>query len=233
MVTTELDGQVLVVRLDDGKANALTAAAITEIVAAVDRAENDDAIRAMAVIGRPGRFSGGFDLAVMRGPDIKAISDLVSDGGELVRRLYGASVPVVGGCTGHAVAGGALMLLGCDLRVGADLDCKIGLNEVAIGMVLPEWAFTIAEQRLDRSALQGAVVAAQLTGPAGAVRAGYLDEVVDASDLEAVTLSRAAALAQLHPVAYRMTLERLRGPVLETMAGQIAADRARVADISV
>ncbi len=61
MVTTEVSGPVLVVRVDDGKANALTRQAIAEIISAVDRAEADDGIRAMAVLGRPGRFSGGFD----------------------------------------------------------------------------------------------------------------------------------------------------------------------------
>lgn len=226
MVTTEVSGPVLVVRVDDGKANALTRQAIGEIIAAVERAESDDGIRAIALLGRPGRFSGGFDLSVMRGGDIGAISALVSDGGDLVRRLYGASVPVVAGCTGHAVAAGALVLLGCDVRIGADVECKIGLNEVAIGMVLPEWAFTIAEARLDRSAMQGAVVAAQLTGPAGAVRAGYLDEVVPADELEAATLARAASLAELHPVAYRLTLRRLRAGVLDTLAAQVEADRS-------
>ena len=56
-----------------------------------------------------------------------------------------------------ALAAGALMLLGCDLRVGADIDCKIGLNEVAIGMVLPAWALTSANDRLSRRHIQLAV----------------------------------------------------------------------------
>ncbi len=65
-----------------------------------------------------------------------------------MRLLYGCGVPVVAACTGSAVAAGALMLLGCDVRVGADVPAKIGLNEVAIKMVLPDWAFTIAADRL-------------------------------------------------------------------------------------
>ena len=52
----------------------------------------------------------------------------------MVRRAYGASVPVVAACTGHAVAAGALLLLGCDQRVGPDAPVKIGLNEVAIAL---------------------------------------------------------------------------------------------------
>ncbi len=225
-ITVERHGSVLLARLDDGKANALSAASIAELIGAVDRAEADDTIGALAVVGRPGRFCAGFDLTVMRGTDRQAVVSLVSDGGELIRRLYGASVPVVAGCTGHALAAGALILLGCDLRLGADVDCKIGLNEVAIGMVLPDWAFTMAVERLDRSALQGAVAAAQVTGPAGAVRAGYLDEVVAADDLERLTLERATELAGFDARAYGRTIERLRGDTVRRLAREIAEDRS-------
>ena len=57
---------------------------------------------------------------------------LVADGGDLVRTFYGCGVPVVAACTGHALAAGALMLLGFDLRIGAEVPAKFGLNEVAI-----------------------------------------------------------------------------------------------------
>ena len=218
--------RVLVVRLDDGKANALSRVSIATIIDAVGEAEADPSVGALAILGRPGgTFCAGFDLGVMRGGDLGPIVDLVSDGGELVAALYGSGVPVIAGCGGHAVAAGALILLGCDLRIGADVPCKIGLNEVAIGMVLPDWAFTIAEARLDRSALQAAVATAQLTGPAGAVRAGYLDEVVPAEDVEDAVLARAAELATLHPAAYARTAQRLRADVVATMRAQVAADR--------
>ena len=85
MVTTEVSGPVLVVRVDDGKANALTRQAIGEIIAAVERAESDDGIRAIALLGRPGRFSGGFNHSVMPAGDIWAISALLIDSGDVHR----------------------------------------------------------------------------------------------------------------------------------------------------
>ncbi len=174
--TERRDGGVLVCHIDDGKANALSKDIIAGVIAAVDEAEADDSITALVLHGREGKFSAGFDLTVMRSGDLAAMSDLVSDGGELVRRLYGAGVPVVAACTGHALAAGALVLLGCDVRVGADIDCKIGLNEVAIGMVLPDWAFTIAIARLSNRHLQRSVATARITDAATAVDIGYLDK---------------------------------------------------------
>ena len=43
-------------------------------------------------------------------------------------------------CTGHAIAAGALLLLGADIRIGARGDFRIGLIETQLGMVLPRWA---------------------------------------------------------------------------------------------
>ena len=225
-LTVERSDAVMILHLDDGKANALSFEMLDRMMAALDEAERDDDIRAVVVNGRPGKFSGGFDLGVMMSSDFSEIVKLVARGGELVHRLYGISVPVVAACTGHALAAGALILLGCDVRVGADIDAKIGLPEVAIKMVLPDWAFTITEARLSKRHMQRAVVNARITGPADAVDIGYLDEVVPLDQV----LDRAVAIATelaatLDPSAYERTVHNFRGDTLDTMANQVAADR--------
>jgi len=226
-VTTERRDGVLIVHLDDGKANALSFDMIGALDAALDEAEGDDDIRAMVLHGRPGKFSAGFDLGVMFGDDISAIICLVADGGALVRRMYGSSVPVVAASTGHALAAGALLLLGCDVRVAGDVEAKVGLNEVAIKMVLPDWALTIATDRLSKRHLQRALANARLSTPRDAIDVGFIDEVVP----EGEELDRAAAVAgelasTLDPSAYARTVRALRGPVLDLMAEQVASDRS-------
>lgn len=225
-VSLERRDSVLVVHLDDGKANALSSSMIGAIGAALDQAEADDSIGAVVLHGREGKFCAGFDLSVMRGGDISAMANLVCDGGELVSRLYGSSIPVVAACTGHALAAGALLLLGCDVRIGADVDCKIGLNEVAIGMVLPDWAFNIAIERLSRRHLQLAVATARITDARGAVDVGYLDEVAPVDAVLDTAVARATELATLNGRAYAGTVRALRGELLAEMATQIASDRA-------
>ena len=225
-VSVERRDSVLVVHLDDGKANALSSSMIGAIGAALDQAESDDSIGAVVLHGREGKFCAGFDLSVMRGGDISAMANLVCDGGELVSRLYGSSIPVVAACTGHALAAGALLLLGCDVRIGADVDCKIGLNEVAIGMVLPDWAFNIAIERLSRRHLQLAVATARITDARGAVDVGYLDEVAPVDAVLETAVARATELATLNGRAYAGTVRALRGELIAEMATQIASDRA-------
>jgi len=226
-VTTERRDGVLIIHLDDGKANALSFDIIESIGTALDEAEGDAEIGAVVLHGRPGRFSGGFDLGVMMGDDLSAIIGLVADGGALVHRLYGSPVPVVAACTGHAIAAGALVLLGCDVRVGADVEAKVGLNEVAIKMVLPEWAFTISRERLSKRHAQRALANARLTTPRDAIDVGFVDEVVPADEVLDRAVTHAAELAAtLDPSAYSRTVRALRGSALDLMAEQIASDRA-------
>lgn len=228
-LTIERHGPVMVLHMDDGKANALTSETIAGIIAAVTDAEADPDVGAVVLHGRDGRFSGGFDLEVMFGGDMNAIIGLVADGGEMVRYLWGSGVPVVAACTGHAVAAGALILLGCDVRIGADVPAKIGLNEVAIKMVLPDWALTIATDRLSRRHVHRATANARLTGSAVAVDVGFLDEVAPADQVLARAIEVATELAEtLDPPSYARTVHKVRGDILDEMAREIAADRAAI-----
>jgi len=224
-VSEEDPRTVAVIALDDGKANALSRDMIAEIRRNISAAEADTNCIAVVVAGREGRFSGGFDLGVMRGGDMSAVINLVADGGDLVRHMYGASVPVVAACTGHAVAAGALMLLGSDVRVGAEGAFKIGLNEVAIGMTLPSWAYTIAADRISNRHLQRSLANARLTEPSVAVDVGFLDRVVPLDSVVQTAIEEAKALAGLDTKAYAKIMGELRGETLATMDDQIAADR--------
>src|SRR3546814_15950736 len=73
---------------------------------------------------------------------------LVGAGGRILMRIFGHPQPVVVAVTGHALAAGALLTLACDTRIGADGPSKIGLNETAIGMGLPQYATELAAARL-------------------------------------------------------------------------------------
>jgi enoyl-CoA hydratase len=222
------EGTVVLITMDDGKANALSKQAIADLVAAVDAAESDSSVVAAVIAGREGKFSAGFDLNVMRSGDFPAMVDLVADGGDLVRHLYSSNLPIVAACTGHALAAGAFMLLGCDLRIGASGDYKIGMNEVAIGMVLPDWAMTISRERISKRHLQRAVATARITDADGAVDVGFIDIVVPMEDVVSTAIAEATSFAALDRGAYAKTMENFRGEVTDEMAAHVASDRAAI-----
>ena len=223
VVSFERRGDLALVRLDDGKANAMSMALIGELTAALDRASKE--AKAVVLFGRPGRFSAGFDLKVMMsGPD--AARALVMAGGELLMKLYEHPQPLVVAVTGHAIAGGVLMAATGDRRIGAAGDFKLGLNEVANGMPVPILAHELARDRLDPRALVESVLHARLWDPESAVRVGWLDRVVPLDELEARAIEEAEALAKLPQPAYGQTKRSLRRQTIryvrESMAENLA-----------
>ena len=172
-ITTEKINNVLCISVDDGKANAFSISLLEALGEEISQAEADPDIGAVVLAGNAKIFVAGFDLDVINSGDATAITGLVSAGGSFIRQVYGASLPVVAASTGHAVAAGALLLLGCDYRVGVDGPVKIGLNEVAISLTLPEWALLIARERLSKRHLQVSVANAKLFDGQGAADAGF------------------------------------------------------------
>ena len=231
-VSYEIQDRIARVAIANGKANALSPAVVAQLDDALTRAEaaGEEQGGALLITGAPGMLSGGFDLAVMRSGGAEA-GRLVTDGGALITRLFGSEVPVVIACTGHAVAAGALLLLGADVRIGAQGAFRIGLIETQLGMVLPRWAAELSRERLSRLYLQRATVGAETYDPDGAARAGFLDAVVEPEALEAAAREAANHWAELPRAAYRGQVHMNRGDVLGRLADAIAVDRGRVFDV--
>jgi enoyl-CoA hydratase len=233
VVAYEVRERIAYVTIDNGKANALAPEVIAGIDAAVSRAEDagEGEVGALVITGRAGMLTGGFDLNVIRSsPD--AAGRLVTDGGALFSRLFGSEVPVIVACSGHAVAAGALLLLGADYRVGARGAFRIGLIETQIGMVLPRWAVELARERISPRHFQQATVGARMYDPDGAAEAGFLDAVVEPDELLAAATAEAQRWAELPRGAYRGQVLMNRGDRLARLADAIAADRGRSFDIS-
>ncbi len=221
-VSYEPAGDVAVVRLDDGKVNVLSHDVIAAFQESLDRAESE--AKAVAMIGRPGKFSAGFDLKVMQsGPE--AASNLFRAGMDLFVRLYEFPIPVIAGCTGHALAAGAIWLMCCDARIGADVNARIGLNETAIGMVLPNSVVALARDRLSPRHVHSSVQLARLYSPAEAIDVGYLDWTVPEDELEQAAMSEAAGLAEgLALKAFAGTRRVIRGPVATSVREMLDHD---------
>src|SRR5215472_16574207 len=175
------EGSYAVLAMDDGKANVLSPQMLSELGAALDRAEADGL--AVLLLGRPGRFSGGFDLTTLRGGGPQSV-DMLLGGFRLSERLLGFGAPVVIACTGHAIAMASFLLLSVYYRVGTAGSFKIGANETAIGLVMPAYGVEICRHRLTPAHFQRTVINAEIFPPDEACAAGYLDRAVAPEDVE-------------------------------------------------
>jgi enoyl-CoA hydratase len=193
--TIEIKDEIAIITMDDGKANAINPPMLEALHACLDRAEKE--AKAVIITGREGRFSGGFDLKLMMSLPGEEVKALVDGGGKLALRLYTFPMPVIAASNGHSVAMGCFILLSCDVRVGTAGAFKIGANETAINMVLPIFASELVKDRVADDYKTRSMIFAELFDPETAVKAGYLDRVVEADQLMATAMGYAEALKSL------------------------------------
>jgi enoyl-CoA hydratase len=217
-MTLNMTDDIAVIAMDDGKANAVSHAFLDTISPLLDTAEAD--AKAVVIAGRPGRFSGGFDLKVMQGATREEVAALVDRGGDLALRLMSFPKPVVIACTGHALAMGAMLLMSADVRVGVSGDFKIGLNESAIGMVLPHFGITLPRARLNPAYFTRAVVNAELFDPETAVDVGFLDYVATPDALMDAAMAQAKTLGALPQKAFAGNKKLIRAAAIEAMTAK-------------
>ena len=191
----EQRNNIAIVSIDDGKANVVGHDFIEKLNLALDRAE-EESVGAVILRGREGIFSAGFDLGEFKnGPE--AGMSMVSKGMQLLIRLYGFPLPLVVACTGHGIAMGAFIIMACDSRIGTRGKFKITLPETAIGMELPAVMMELTASRIPPQYITRAVIQSEVFDPDQAAVAGFLDEVVEASELDDRALAVAEKLTQL------------------------------------
>ncbi|MFA5678675.1 MAG: crotonase/enoyl-CoA hydratase family protein [Pseudomonas sp.] len=208
-LTLQIANGVAEIALDDGKVNALSEQMLNDLLTGIAEAQATDA--ALLIHGRAGCFSGGYDrkLIAAGGPACDAMR---AAGDRLTLALLDYPAPVVIASTGHAMAKAAFMLLLADYRIGTAGAFNIGLNEVAIGMTMPDAAMPqarrLAPQWLNRCALQ-----AQILTPEQALEAGFYDELSTGGELLERARAKAFQLAALDRKAYRETRLLLNAPL--------------------
>lgn len=209
-----------IITMDDGKANGQGPTFVRALGAALDAAERD-AVGAVVIVGRPGVFCGGLHIKELPTLSPAELGEFGAHYCEMFARVYLFPRPVVCVATGHAIAGGAVLLLCGDARVGVRGAFRIGLNEVPIGVAFPPSIAAICTQRLPNQLHTEALLVGKIYDPESALRAGFVDELADG---EAAALARgrelAAQMARLPQGAFAMTKEVVRGQVRSLLAAQ-------------
>ncbi|MGB1880203.1 MAG: crotonase/enoyl-CoA hydratase family protein [Gammaproteobacteria bacterium] len=123
----EVEESILTITLNrPEKLNAFTHTMLEELLDALDRADGDDAIRAIIFTGSGRGFCAGADLSAgSRSFDADARPDRPSGlnrdgGGRLTLRLYECNKPLIAAVNGAAVGVGATMQLPMDIRIASD-----------------------------------------------------------------------------------------------------------------
>jgi enoyl-CoA hydratase len=206
----EIADRVARITLDDGKANAMSVPFFDALEASLERAESDGA-GAVVIAGRPGMFSGGLDLKLLPTLSREELHELTRRFARTMLRVFTLPMPTVAACTGHAIAGGAILAFACDLRFAADGPFRIQMNEVAIGIPVPSWMLLIGGAAIPPASRVEAMLHARVYSPREAFERGIVTGLVpEAGDVVALATQSAASLLALSRDAYAATKRRMR-----------------------
>jgi len=224
-------GGVRVLTLNRPPAHAINPELLDELSRCCDEAARDDAVRAVVVSGSGKFFSGGLDLKEITAAMASSRHAFSFGGADGVFALWTLPKPTVAMVNGHAIAGGCILALACDVRIAADGPGKIGLNEVAIGLAFPVGAFEIARLALTNRQARRVLLEAGTYPPATALELGLVDEVVSSERLEQVCLERARQLGSHSCAAYAHTKRALQREAVERVRGETTTQLKELTDI--
>lgn len=228
-VTLERTGAVGTLTLNRPEVlNALNRDMAVELLAALEQATDDDAMRCLVVRGAGRGFMAGGDVAAMQAKlaGIEAmITDLIGLIHKSVLALAAMPKPVIGSLHGPVAGAGVSLALNNDFAIAAD-NAVFVLAYINLGTI-PDGGSTYLLPRIvgRRKALELAMLSEPLNAEA-ALEAGLVSRVVAADALEAETMALAERLARGPTRAYAATRRLINASFEATdMAAQLAAEQ--------
>jgi len=229
MIHLSQQGEIAILRMAHGKANALDAEFCNGLADTLEKIESS-AARAVIVVGTGSIFSAGVDLV------------RISEGAPYVRqflpalhRLFDASFnlpkPMIAAVNGHAMAGGCVLACCADVRIAVRGHGRIGITEMLVGVPFPALAFEVMRyaakaQYLPEMTLSGATYLAD-----EARERGLVDHVVEPAELMDRAMVEAKRLAALPAATFAATKAQMHQRVADHMSQHGARIDGRVEQI--
>lgn len=229
MIEQENRGRATILRLARGKGNALNLEFTAALADALDRLERSPA-QVGILTGQGNVFSAGADLLALVEGGAEYVRRFVPALGTAIERLATFPKPLVAAVNGHAIAGGAILMLACDQRLLARGTAQIGLTEVRVGVLFPAWALEVARFATPPQHLSTMIYTGRTWPPEEALARGLVDELVEPERLLDRACEVAEDLAAIAPATFHATKRALRRPMIEAAQSQASLTNAAVLD---
>jgi methylglutaconyl-CoA hydratase len=205
-------GSAVLVLDSPGNRNALSRDLVGALRAELAAASSDASVRAVAITGAGNTFCSGADLKdppVQQGPGSYA---------DVLRTLWDYPKPVVVAVNGHVRAGGLGLVAAADVVVSVD-SATFAFTEVRLGLV-PAMIAVVCLRRMTPAGASRYFLTGEQFGPAEAVAAGLVGEVVPAGDIEGALDRWLGEFGRCEPEALRVTRDLMRRlPLMDVEGG--------------
>ncbi|GIW27618.1 MAG: enoyl-CoA hydratase [Meiothermus sp.] len=228
ILSTDHQNIRLLTLADPQRRNPLSPALVQELLAALESAAQDPAIRAVVLTGAGPAFSAGADLEFLKNVTTAGAEANYAHSQELMRlfhRVYTFPKPTIAAINGPAVAGGAGLATACDLAIMSEqaqlgyTEVKIGFVAALVGVILVR---NVGEKHAKELLLSGKLIPAQ-----EAYRMGLVNRVVPPEQVLDEALALAQEVSANAPTSLKLTKE-----LLHALPGMGLEDGFRLAAIA-
>lgn len=177
-IEVTIKDRLAIITLNRPKSNSLNREMVTELADMLINIENDSNIGGVMITGKENFFSAGLDLIELYSYNEEEARNFWYIFLNFIASITAFRKPIVSAINGHSPAGGCVIALACDARVMAEGKYIIGLNEVPVGIIVPNsifnlYSFWLGKANATRSLLEG-----KLFNPDEALAVGLVDEIV-------------------------------------------------------
>ena len=203
----EKDGAIATITLNrPDKRNAISSTMIEELLAVLNAAEADAAVRVIILTGAGRAFCSGMDLETLQTIAGQTAEQNLADSREMARmfhRLYSFPKPLITAVNGAAVAGGCGIATFSDITLAVP-EAKFGYTEVRIGFI-PALVSVLVRRQMGEKRARELLLTGQIIDAAEAFRLGMVTEIVPAENLLQRAREVAAKFLEASPTSLRRT----------------------------
>lgn len=217
MIHKERKGDVIVLRLEHGKVNALDTDLLRTLRKVLDDVQASEPHCAIVLTATGSVFSAGVDLVKVLKGRREYLDEFLPTLSQSLGALFAYPRPVVAAINGHAIAGGCVLACACDYRVMADGDAKVGVPELRVGVPFPAVALEVMRFAVPPQYLQEVLYLGRTYRPEEAELRGLIDEIVEPERVLDRAGQVAARLAAIPARSFAVTKGQLRLPTMDRL----------------
>tara|TARA_B100000941_G_scaffold290629_1_gene273897 strand:+ start:340 stop:1098 length:759 start_codon:yes stop_codon:yes gene_type:complete len=209
------ENNIVIIELHRPKANAINGEMVIRLLNLINEIKYDNSIQGIILKGNPQFFSAGLDILDLFPKKKSDIVEFWEKFNYLLVELFSYPKLIFSAITGHSPAGGTVIAMMTDYRIMSSGKFKIGLNEVAVGLILPGliakvFQYIVGNRKAELYALKG-----KLINPEEAKKIGLIDDIVDPDHILDETVKEMNSWLKLPNYQQGLTKLKLRADIIE------------------
>lgn len=175
IIINEISGNAII-KMQQSPVNSINYDLCTQMSEALTCLENERVKGAILTSAIKNVFCAGLDFKEICKPVKEKFKPFWYSLQETCSKLYTTPFPTVALINGHAVAGGCVFAMSCDYRIIMD-GFTIGLNEVQLGIIIPEWIANLTNRTVGRRNAEIALTSGHMYNAEDSLKMGFVDEI--------------------------------------------------------